>query len=366
MSTANVHALSFVPCKEAVYDVLRAGLVPMVTASPGVGKSALAAEIAKERNLLLIDLRLSQSDPTDLNGFPFINKSGTKAGYVPMDTFPIEGDSLPWKVEPTFTAGTTEIATTGEKYAGWFLLLDEFNSAPMSVQAAAYKLVLDKQVGMHKLHDKVAIMCAGNLATDNAIVNRTSTAMQSRLIHLELLVKPSEWLDWGYKNGIDYRVLGFIAFRDDLLHKFDANHNDKTFPCSRTWEFVSKIIKPWAKVESKKLPILAGTVGTGAATEFKAFCDVYGEIPTIQEIINNPLGVPIKDDPSVSFALSALVSGHMELTKQDDMDQLIKFTNRLAVEFQVITFQGAIKRDRKIADCPAIDKWLNENYQDLL
>ena len=46
---------------------LKAKLVPMLHGSPGLGKSAVIKQIAKNFNLKLIDLRLSQCDPTDLN-----------------------------------------------------------------------------------------------------------------------------------------------------------------------------------------------------------------------------------------------------------------------------------------------------------
>ena len=46
---------------------LQAGLVPIVVGSPGCGKSQIVHQIADEFNLQLIDLRLSQCDPCDLN-----------------------------------------------------------------------------------------------------------------------------------------------------------------------------------------------------------------------------------------------------------------------------------------------------------
>jgi len=48
-------------------DVLKAGLVPMMVGSPGIGKSDIVKTVAKENNLKVIDVRLSQCDPTDLN-----------------------------------------------------------------------------------------------------------------------------------------------------------------------------------------------------------------------------------------------------------------------------------------------------------
>ena len=46
---------------------IRAGLVPMMLGSPGIGKSQINRQIAEDYKLKVIDLRLSQCDPTDLN-----------------------------------------------------------------------------------------------------------------------------------------------------------------------------------------------------------------------------------------------------------------------------------------------------------
>jgi hypothetical protein len=204
--------MNAVELEESIVDIIKAGLVAMVESSPGLGKSAITAKIAKMFNLVLIDMRLSQLDPTDLIGFPSHN--GVRMGYAPPEHFPLEGlDNIP--------AGK----------AGWLLFLDEFSSASLSVQAAAYKLVLDRMVGKYHLHKNVAIVCAGNKATDGAIVNRMSTAMQSRLIHLELDVDVKPWLAWASENLIDYRVVSYIESHPDHLHQFDPAHNDKTFAC---------------------------------------------------------------------------------------------------------------------------------------
>ena len=90
--------------KEAIIQCFKAGLVPMLVSSPGQSKSSLIKEIAQENNKLVIDLRLSQCDPTDLLGMPCIVNG--IASYKPFNTFPIKGDKLP------------------EGYTGWILLLN--------------------------------------------------------------------------------------------------------------------------------------------------------------------------------------------------------------------------------------------------
>jgi hypothetical protein len=338
-------------------NVLTAGLAPMVCSSPGIGKSDIARKIAKEQNLKMIDVRLSQCDPSDLLGFPRIDKhtqkDGTiieKAGYVPMETFPIEGDALP-------------LDDNGNEMDGWLLFLDEMNSAPLSVQAASYKIVLDREVGIHSLHPNVAIMAAGNLATDKAIVSRMSTAMQSRMVHFELAIDNDAWLDWAADAGIDYRIIAYINWRPENLHNFDPNHSDKTFPCPRTWHFLSKIVKPMKEISMDKAALLAGTVGEGAGMEFRNFCDIFESLPTLTDILAAPGTIEVPREPSVLYALTGMLTQHIEET---NIGKLMLLINRLPIEFQVISLQGVLKRNRKLIAEKSVKEWVVKNSQELL
>jgi hypothetical protein len=328
---------------ELLLDVLSAGLVPMLVSSPGIGKSSIAKQISDAENLKLIDIRLSQCDPCDLNGFPSVN--GERSRYLPMDTFPLEGDKIP------------------EGYSGWLVLFDEANSAPLSVQAAAYKIILDRQIGQFNLHKNVAMMAAGNLAGDRAIVTRLSTAMQSRMIHFELAEDIDSWLTWADKADIDYRIRSFLRFQPDSLLKFDPDHNDKTFASPRTWEFLSKIISPWSKINITKLPILAGTISEGMAREFFGYSQIFEKLPTIEEIIAYPERTTIPSQPDIKYAITGLVSKHLSC---DNADKIILFVNRLPIEFQIICLRTAFVRDSKLLQNKEIQKWISINAQELM
>jgi len=328
-----------------ITQILDAGRVPMLHGSPGTAKSSIAKQVAEDRNLEVIDLRLSQCDPTDLSGFPTINEARDRAGYVPMSTFPIAGQELP----------------KGRK--GWLLLLDEFNSASQAVQAAAYKLVLDRQVGQFDLHENVDIIAAGNLATDRAIVNRLSTAMQSRLVHLEIELRQNDWLEWAGANGIDHRIMSYIGFKPDILHRFDPDHDDFTFPCARTWEFASDIIKPISKIDEDLTAVISGAVGKGAANEFIAYCNVYTRLPSIDQIKNNPDGITMPDDPSVLWAITGLVAHHCN---PDNFGTFMTFIKRMDIEFQVICMRTAYQKNNELEDHADWKKWNIENARELI
>ena len=330
---------------DALDSVLLSKLTPMLVGSPGIGKSDIVKLVAKKHNLKLIDVRLAQSDPTDLNGFPTLQSDGQRMDYAPPTTFPLEKlDSIP------------------EGHEGWLLFLDEINAAPPSIQAAAYKLVLDRQIGAHNLHKRVAIVCAGNKATDKAIVNRLSTAMQSRMIHLNLMVDPEAWLEWANTCDIDHRVISFIKFRPELLHKFNPSHADDTFASPRTWEFLSKIIKDKVKFSKTDHAVLTGTVGEGPATEFRAFCEVYKDLPTIEDMIENPTTVSIPNEPGHQYAMTTLISHH---SNDDTIESLMIVIKKLPIEFQVVVLKDIYAIVPELKQNPIIQDWINKNADKL-
>lgn len=325
-----------------IAQFLRSHLVPMVVGSPGIGKSSIAQQVAKEFGLKLIDIRLAQCDPTDLCGFPQI--SGNRAGYVPMETFPLEGDTIP------------------KGYNGWLILFDELTSASPAIQAASYKILLDRMVGNHKLHPNVALMAAGNLETDNAIVQPMSTALQSRLVHMELRVDAKEWGDWAASTGIDHRITSYINFKPGNLYTFQPDHTDNTYASPRTWEFADRVLKVTDLDSPHILPMLAGTISEGVAREFLSFCKNFANLPTIAEIIRSPETLPIPREPSILFALTGSLSHN---ASNDNFDDLMKFIKRLPLEFQVVCLRETVRRNKAMLANGAVQKWIAHNATEL-
>lgn len=319
-----------------IAKAIKAKLVPMIHGSPGIGKSSIVHAVAAQYGLKVIDIRLAQCDPTDLMGFPTI--IGDRAGYRPMETFPLAGDKIP------------------NGYNGWLLFLDEMNSAPPAIQAAAYKIVLDRMIGQEALHDHCAIVGAGNLETDNAIVEPMSTAMQSRLLHIELVSEVDEWLNWAYANAIDHRITSYIKFKPGNLYAFSPDHTDKTYACNRTWEFANRILKVTEEGDADRLPLLAGTISEGVAREFIGFCRIDSQLPKIAQIIDAPDSIQVPQEPSILFALTGAIAHHANM---ENMAPLAKYVNRLPVEFQVVCLKEIVRRNKNMMAHPAIMQWIS-------
>jgi hypothetical protein len=310
---------------EKSIECIQVGLVPLVVGPPGSSKSTIAAKIAKDFRLKLIDIRLSQYTPEDLQGLPM--RSGNKATFAPYDVFPIEEDPLP------------------EGYDGWMLFLDEFTGAPKPTQLAAYKLVLDRMTGSHKLHERVVILAAGNRAEDNAVVTKMSTAMHSRVITLEMEVSHKEFLQHANENQFDHRVVGFLNYLPSRLMDFDPSHTDKTFACPRTWEFASRLVKGKEISEESMGALLSGTVGTASAIEFITFAKEYTRLPKIHDIETRPEITPIPNEMSTKYAAISML---IEAAPDHDLDKILIYVERFDIELQIVFARGCVARNPKL------------------
>jgi hypothetical protein len=323
--------------------------VPNFISSPGLGKSAVAKQIAADRNLFLIDRRVGSMVPEDINGLPdFVTMNGIRrATYSPMSFWPLATDDIP------------------EGYSGWLLLMDEYNSGNRAMQAATYTVILDHRVGDLALHPKCKVMTAGNLMTDNAIVEELGTASQSRMTHVPVKVCNETWHFWADAHNIDVRVKAFIKFKPTALHAFDPNHTDLTFPCPRTWETTSKFVSLWGAGPMDKVnrPAISGTIGNGMAREFYNFTKVWKELPTIGDIIANPTGYNVPSAPDLRHAITSLIGESISVHNADD---LMKYILRLPPDHQVTCLRQAIGRDIALLRHQAIATWTKTNRTRLI
>jgi len=342
--------------RECLVADLKVGITSMVTSSPGMGKSDIFRSIAREFRLLVIDLRVSQCEPVDMQGFPDVIDG--RMTFRTPEYFPLENDPLPLMPEEMW-----KDKDVPQYYEGWLLFLDEFNSGSKQTEAAAYKLILDREVYKYKLHPRCRIVAAGNLVTDRAIANPQSTATTSRMTHYRLRNDSKIWLDWANENEIDHRIISLIKFKPDLLHQFRHDSAELTFPCPRTWAFASTIVKPLPEITNLTKIRLAGTVGEGAAVEFDTYAKIYKSLPTIEQILEDPrAGWKVPSEPSELFAITTMLAHN--ITEQN-ADKIITATNRIPLEMQVLTFKDIYKRAPKLKKHPLIKQWIAENASNM-
>ena len=280
----------------------------MLWGAPGVGKSQMVAQIAAGHDVPLIDIRLSQMEPSDLRGIPFKN-----------------GDSVEWAI-PAMLPNAERHGQSG------ILFLDEITSAPPSVSAAAYQLILDRRLGNYEVPDGWAIFAAGNRQGDRGVTYTMPAPLANRFSHFDVDINVDDWVSWAYKNDIDERIIAFVRFRPELLFDFDPAHNPVAFPSPRSWEFAHRGLQKFHQHPDLLLDTLQACVGPAAGIELHAFVNNLDQLPDIDAIIaGDEVSVPTEID--LQYAVASSLVGRAIRAKDDDnaatvIGNILKYAGR--------------------------------------
>ncbi len=301
--------------------------------SPGIGKSYIVADVAEKNALELVDVRLSQMDPVDLRGVPSIKEDQTV--WMPPVFFP------------------------KDKQSKGILFLDELNSAPPSVQAAIYQLVLNRKMGEYELPEGWRIICAGNRVSDRGVVFRLPTPLANRMVHLHVQARFDDFKLFALKQGLHAFIIGFLSFWPDLLATEPVIEDDANpaFATPRSYHMLSTILKGDRDI-SKIAPIIHGTIGYSAGVEFISYVKVYEELPDIAGIYegNYP---EIKNEPALLYALVSALVEYFD-SSEGHKEHLFAFSELLPTEFGVMLIKDVVVKDESLASYKAFDAWLEK------
>ncbi len=265
----------------------------MLWGPPGVGKSQMVAQVAKKYSVPVIDIRLSQMEPTDLRGIPFR-----------------VGDVVEWAI-PAMLPDTKRHGPEG------ILFLDEITSAAPTVSAAAYQLILDRRLGAYVVPEGWAIFAAGNRQGDRGVTYTMPAPLANRFAHFEVDTNLDDWVSWAYANGIDERVIAFLRFRPELLFDFDPAHNPVAFPSPRSWEFAHRALQKFATHGALLVNTLQACVGPAAGIELGAFVDNLDNLPDLDAIMRRE-SVTMPKEIDLQYAVASALVGRALRAKNEN------------------------------------------------
>ncbi len=270
----------------------------MLWGPPGVGKSQMVMQAGERHKVQVIDIRLSQMEPSDLRGIPFKN-----------------GDRVEWAV-PAMLPDEARHGSEG------ILFLDEITSAPPSVSAAAYQLILDRKLGEYQVPDGWAIIAAGNRQGDRGVTYSMPAPLANRFAHFEFETHLDDWISWAYAHNIHEGVIAFLRFRPELLFDFDPAHNPVAFPSPRSWEFANRALHKFADMPNLITSSFQACVGPAAGIELSAFIQNLDKLPDLDAILRGE-DIPVPDEIDLQYAIaSALVGRAIRAKDSSDGKQI--------------------------------------------
>lgn len=237
----------------------------MIWGPPGVGKSAVVAQVARESQLAFVDVRISQLAPTDLRGLPVVGDG--VARWLPPEFLPRSGVGV--------------------------LFLDEINMAPPVIQGIAQQLILDRRIGSYVVPEGWFIWAAGNRKEDRAGVFDMPAPLANRFVHLEVAPDLDSFRAHAVTRGLHESIVAFLSYRPALLHRLDAMR--PAWPSPRSWQMADALHRAGLDV--------APAVGLAAAAEFDAFTHLYSGLPDLERVLRGAGDtVPFPDEPSLRYA----------------------------------------------------------------
>jgi len=299
----------------------------------GVGKSAAVIQFASWIKGVLVDIRLGQYESIDLRGLPDVNKeNGTTTWYVPA--------TLPFKGNPLFD----------EKGPPIILFLDEINAATRGVAGVAYQLIRDRRVGEHELMDNVIVIAAGNRESDRGVTERQPAPLSNRFNHVEVVPDVASFRDYVIDKSYPVEVTGFLSWMSDMLCTFDPAKNDKAFATPRSIEEALLDQMAQGVPEELRWRSIAGWVGTGWATAYRGYLDVYQTMKAMMPaIMADPDRAPLPEKPDQSYAIVSSIGGQLD---KSNANVFWRYVKRMPVEFAILTWQLALKRDGDLDQTP--------------
>ena len=264
--------MNYIDTLKSVDLVLATGEVPLIVGETGIGKTALAKELADKNSWTLIVIDGNLLKEGEIGGLPTIepytrvNHKGEK----------VEKKSTIYAVHHKLREIDEEIA----RGRTVLLFIDEINRCEHTVQQELMNLILNREINGYTLPERVKIIAAMNPSSkygpdlDYRVVDM-DVAQENRFVWLYMEPDYVQWLDWAIDAGLEPKVIEFISTFPEYLLKINE---DDIMATPRSYERISSLYQIYQQQKdsvprSVFLNVLRGNVGKLIAEAFVSFAE---------------------------------------------------------------------------------------------
>jgi hypothetical protein len=266
---------------------------------------------------------------------------------------PVVNDPTDYKGLPAFVEGNAEFVPFSELKSlinateRTIFFLDDLGQASPAVQAAAMQLILARQVNGHRVSDNVCFVAATNRRVDKSGVAGFLEALKSRFTIFELEPSVEDWEEWALNQPwMPLSLIGACKFKPQWLNEWKPANKGAiaNSPCPRNIAEVGKIMNLGLS-PSLEFMAYAGRIGSGAATELKAYLDLINDMPTVDEIVANPMNTKI---PAKMDSRYAIIAALTERSEENNFSNIVRYVERVGAEYLMLYMQYIAKRKQKL------------------
>ena len=259
------------------------------------------------------------------------------------------------------------------------LMFDELGKANRSVLLSANRVMLERKHSTYTMHPDSIVFANSNLG-EEGVGDILPAHTRNRIAIVNMKKGDNDAaIEYGINNNFDPVLLGWYKETPDLFasfqqytnpeenqHIFHPMSNRASFFTNRSGEAASNILKKRHLLSPIALTAaLIGTIGEHSAHSLVTFIAMADELPTLEQIQNDPMNAPI---PSSDAAAVLVVYRSIATIERAWVTAWFTYMNRLRPAMQSLFVNGVRQPNYSRRDYVAQNKSFRDwctanNYQ---
>ena len=258
--------------------------------APGIGKTAIMEQVAKEENIGLVSYTMTHHTRQSAVGLPKI-VSRVYEG--------ISMDVTEYTMSEIIAAVYAKMESTGKKEG--ILFLDEINCVSETLAPAMLQFLQNKTFGGHKVPAGWLIVAAGNPSGYNKSVREFDIVTLDRVRKMEIQPDLEAWMEYAWLHKIHGAVLSYLNIHRDSFYYIRSSREEKAFVTARGWEDLSRILKSY---EDLDIPVTENLIcqfiqEKEIGRDFASYYQIYQKYGTdygIHQILDGSLSKHMEEE----------------------------------------------------------------------
>ncbi len=199
----------------------------IIMGAPGLGKTAIMAQLAEEMNISLVAYSMTHHTRQSVLGLPVIMDK--EYGKVS---------------EYTMSEIIAELYETDKRNSmkGGILFLDEINCVSETLMPTMLQFLQHKKLGQHTIPENWIIVAAGNPGEYNKSARDFDVVTWDRLKRIDIEPDYNAFKQYFVKKGGHGSITTYLDIKKDNFYRYETTVDGNRFITARSWDNLSDAI----------------------------------------------------------------------------------------------------------------------------
>ena len=203
---------------------------------PGIGKTAIMAQIAQELGVGLVSYSMTHHTRQSAIGLPFIAKKNYGGKEYSVSEY---------TMSEIIASVYDLMEETGVKEG--ILFLDEINCVSETLAPAMLQFLQFKVFGRHRVPDGWIVVTAGNPPEYNNSVREFDIVTWDRLKRIDIEPDYKAWKEYAAETMVHGAIRSYLDIKESDFYRVESTVDGKTFVTARGWSDLSDMLRLYEK-----------------------------------------------------------------------------------------------------------------------